>query len=144
MRKADLFLFLAWLISLISTLVSLFFSLFMKLPPCNMCWYQRICMYPLIVILGVGFSTQDRRNFLYSFPLILTGWLLSAYHNLLYYQIIPESLAPCSAGASCTEKQLELFGFLTIPLMSLLAFSALAILVLAARKLQGVSLNETK
>jgi disulfide bond formation protein DsbB len=134
MRKSDLLLFLAWLLSLLGTLVSLFFSEFMKLPPCNLCWYQRICMYPLVLILGVGFSTQDSRIHLYSLPLIGTGWLIALYHNLLYYKVIPEKLAPCSAGASCTDKQLELFGFLTIPLMSILTFSALFVLISIYRK----------
>ncbi len=134
MRKSESLLFLAWLLSLVATLTSLFFSEFMKLPPCNLCWYQRICMYPLVVILGVAFSTQDSNHHRYSLPLIGAGWLLALYHNLLYYKIIPEKLAPCSAGASCTDKQLELFGFLTIPLMSLLTFTALFILIALHRK----------
>ncbi len=143
MRKNDIFLFLAWVLSLVATLISLFFSHFMNLTPCVLCWYQRIFMFPLVLILGVGFSTQDRKNIFYSLPLTGIGWAISIYHNLLYYKWIPEALSPCSAGASCTERQLTLFGFVGIPLMSLLTFTALLILILLHQKQQG-SCNETK
>jgi disulfide bond formation protein DsbB len=143
MRKNEIYLFLAWVLSLVSTLTSLFFSLFLHLPPCNLCWYQRICMFPLVLVLGVGFSTQDRRNHLYSLPLVILGWLLATYHNLLYYKWIPETLSPCSAGASCTERQLEIWGFVGIPLMSWLAFSGLGILLALHLKQRG-TLHEKK
>jgi len=143
MRKREAFLFLAWVLSLVATMTSLFFSHFMNLPPCNLCWYQRIFMFPLVLILGVGFSTQDSKNYLYSLPLTSVGWAIAFYHNLLYYKWIPATLSPCSAGASCTERQLELFGFLSIPLMSLLAFTALLILIILHQKQQG-TLNEKK
>lgn len=136
MRKSEVYLFSAWVLSLIATLTSLFFSHFLHLPPCNLCWYQRICMFPLILILGVGFSTQDPRNHFYSLPLSIAGWLLATYHNLLYYKWIPETLSPCSAGASCTEKQLEIWGFIGIPLMSWLGFTAILILLWLHQKQQ--------
>ena len=137
MRKNEFFLFSAWVVSLVATATSLFFSQFLHLPPCILCWYQRICMFPLAVILGVGFSTQDSKIHLYSGPFMVVGWVIAFYHNLLYYKWIPENLSPCSAGASCTEKQLELFGFLSIPLMSLLGFSVLILLLTLHRRNQG-------
>lgn len=113
--------------SLISTLVSLYFSEIMHLVPCVLCWYQRIAMYPLIIITAVGILTKDKNLPYYVLPLALIGWGVALYHNLLYYHILPESIAPCQAGISCTTKLIELFGFLTIPLGSFLAFTFILI-----------------
>ena len=115
-------LFAAWLVGLVATMGSLFFSEVMHLPPCLLCWYQRICMYPLAVVATVGLATQDRHVSRYMWPLALVGLSVSGYHNLLYYHIVPESLAPCTAGVSCTDVQIEWLGFITIPLLSLTAF----------------------
>lgn len=116
-------LYFAWTVSLVSMAGSLIFSNVLGFPPCVLCWYQRICMYPLILILGTGIIRKDRHVVWYAFPLALVGWLISIYHNLLYYNIIPESAAPCVAGVSCTTKFIEYFGFLTIPLLSFLGFT---------------------
>ncbi|MEN9826517.1 MAG: hypothetical protein RI953_2262 [Pseudomonadota bacterium] len=133
-----------WFVALIATAGSLFFSEVMKLPPCVLCWYQRIAMYPLIIILGVGIVLKDSKARIYALPLSLVGLAISAYHNLLYYKIIPESIKPCTSGVSCTSRQIEWLGFITIPLMSLVAFSLITGLLLLCRndKLTGVSSNE--
>lgn len=120
----------------IATVGSLFFSEVMKLPPCVLCWYQRICMYPLIVILAVGIWKKDKNVALMALPLSLIGTVIAIYHNLLYYKIIPESLAPCTQGISCTTKLIELFGFATIPLLSLCAFIAIDVLIFWFYRLQ--------
>jgi disulfide bond formation protein DsbB len=119
-------LFVLWLVSLMATLGSLFFSEVMRLPPCVLCWYQRVCMYPLAVIATVGLLTRDAGAVRYAWPLVLAGLAVAAYHNLLYYHLIPESITPCTTGVSCTERQIEWFGFVTIPLMALAAFAASA------------------
>lgn len=115
-------LFGAWIVSLLATMGSLFFSEVMELPPCVLCWYQRICMYPLAVIITVGLATEDRGVSRYAWPLALIGLAVATYHNLLYYHIIPDSITPCATGVSCTERQIEWLGFITIPLLSLTAF----------------------
>lgn len=120
----------AWLIALLSVAGSLFFSEVMELPPCVLCWYQRIAMYPLVLIIGIGIATKDDRWKVYALPLALAGLALAVYHNLIYYGVIPESLTPCTQGVSCSEKQIEWFGFVTIPLMGLAAFAAISALVL--------------
>ncbi|HXG84946.1 MAG TPA: disulfide oxidoreductase, partial [Pyrinomonadaceae bacterium] len=114
--------YLAWIIALVATAASLFFSEVMQLPPCVLCWYQRIAMYPLVVIIGVGIITLDNRMKNYALPVSLIGLAISIYHNLLYYGILPESIAPCTEGISCTSRQIEWLGFITIPLMALAAF----------------------
>ena len=122
--------YLAWVIALVATVGSLFFSEVMGLPPCLLCWYQRIAMYPLVVIIGSGIIMRDSQMRYYAVPLCLTGLVISVYHNLLYYGIVPESIAPCTAGISCTSRQIEWLGFITIPLMALMAFVGLALCLL--------------
>ena len=117
----------AWLVALLATVGSLFFSEVMGLPPCALCWYQRIAMYPLVLIIATGIVARDRRMRAYALPLCLAGLAVSVYHNLLYYGVIPATLTPCSEGASCTERQIEWFGFVTIPLMGLASFAAVAL-----------------
>ncbi len=119
-------LFAAWLIALLGMVGSLFFSEVLDYPPCVLCWYQRIALYPLVLIVGAGIATRDRSVALYALPLTLAGLVIAAYHNLLYYGLIPEEITPCTEGVPCNAVQLQLMGFITIPLMSLLSFVAIA------------------
>ena len=127
-------IFSAWLVASVATLGSLFFSEVMMFPPCVFCWYQRICMYPLVVILSAGLFPVSKSVIKFSAPLALIGWVVAVYHNLLYYKILPESAAPCVRGISCTTVYIEWLGFITIPLLSLLAFSAILILLFLTNK----------
>lgn len=125
--SSEMLLYAAWLIALIGTVGSLFFSEVMQLPPCALCWYQRIALYPLVPIIGTGILLRDfARVKYYALPLCVAGLAIAIYHNLLYYGVIPETIAPCTEGVSCTARQLDLFGFITIPLMSLAGFIAVA------------------
>ncbi len=129
-------LFLCWLLVSVSTTISIFFSSVMEFAPCVLCWYQRISLFPLILILGAGLVSFDKSVVKYSLPLAIVGWLVALYHTLLYSGIIPESIQPCTQGVSCTEEYIDLFGFITIPMLSLLAFSAIiALLVILQRRM---------
>jgi disulfide bond formation protein DsbB len=101
---------------------SLFFSEVMEFAPCVLCWYQRIAMYPLVIIIALGVVLGDRRVKIYALPFSIIGLAISIYHNLLYYGAISVSITPCTEGVPCNAVQLELLGFLTIPLMGLVAF----------------------
>ena len=114
--------YLAWTVALFSVLGSLFFSEVMGFAPCVLCWYQRIFLFPLVVTIGVGIVLRDQRMRYYSLPLSTAGLLLAAYHNLIYFGLIPERISPCTAGVSCSAKQIEWLGFITIPMLSLFAF----------------------
>lgn len=127
-------LFFAWLVATIATVGSLFFSEVMMFPPCIMCWYQRICMYPLVVILLVGLFPLDTTVTRYAMPLTLIGLFFAIYHNLLYYKILPESVQPCSQGVSCTSDYINWFGFITIQLLSLVAFVMVLILLIMFKR----------
>jgi disulfide bond formation protein DsbB len=129
-------LFVCWLLATAATLGSLFFSEVMALPPCSLCWYQRIFMFPLPILLLMGLFPLDAKVVRYALPLALAGWAIAAYHTLLQLGVIPESAAPCSQGVSCSSAYLELFGFVSIPVLSLLAFSGVVgLLILLGRRL---------
>ena len=128
-------LFAAWLIACVSTLGSLFFSEIMRVAPCVLCWYQRICMYPLVLILPIALFPFDRNVVRYALPLSVLGALLALFHLLLIAGFIPESIKPCVQGVPCTEVQIEWFGFVNIPLLSGLSFLAIsALLILTYRR----------
>ena len=128
-------LFAAWLVAALATGGSLLFSLGMGLAPCVLCWVQRVFLFPLVVVLARALFPLDRGVVRYALPLAAIGWLVAAYHNLVYVGVVPEALQPCAQGVSCSERYLELFGFVDIPLLSLLAFTALvAILVVLGRR----------
>ena len=127
-------LLIAWLLTLASTAGSLFLSEVMDYVPCVLCWYQRIPMYALGLILGIALRAQDAAVLRYAQPLALVGLVLAAFHCLLYLGFIPKGIQPCGQGASCADVKLELWGFVTIPLMSLLAFAAIAVVLLLVKK----------
>jgi disulfide bond formation protein DsbB len=122
-------LFVSWLLASVATLGSLFFSDVMGLPPCVLCWYQRIAIFPLVLVLGAGLLSFDAGVVKYSLPLAGAGWLVALYHTLLYWGVLPKEVQPCTGGVPCTDRNLDLFGFLSIPLMSLLALSAIVSLL---------------
>lgn len=122
-------LFLAWLIAAASTLGALFFSEVMQLAPCELCWWQRIFMFPLVLILPAGLFPLDRRVVRYALPLALAGWGFAVFHWLLVIGVIPEGVAPCVRGVPCSEVTFEWLGFINIPLLSVAAFSTLIALL---------------
>lgn len=120
-------LHLALLVAWTATLGSLFFSDVMGFLPCPLCWYQRICMYPLAVILPIGLLRRDRGVAAYVLALALIGISISSYHLMIERGFIQETTA-CKIGVSCAVRYINWFGFITIPL---LAFTAFAIILLA-------------
>ena len=91
-------------------------------------------MYPLVAIIAVGILRKDKGLPYYVLPLSLLGFAVAAYHNLLYYGILPESLVPCRAGISCTIHFFAWFGFITIPFLSLMAFTVVSICMIMMLK----------
>jgi disulfide bond formation protein DsbB len=127
-------LFACWLIASGSALGSLFFSQVMGFTPCVLCWYQRIALFPLVVILPMGLFPLDTKAAKFALPLTIAGLLTAVYHNLLYIGLIPKSIQPCAQGVSCTEKYVEFFGFVSIPLLSLLALTAMTGLLIIVKR----------
>lgn len=123
-------LWLAWLVALAATVGSLYYSEVANFEPCSLCWYQRIAMYPLLVILLVGALTRDRFVARYALPLTIGGSVLAIYNYLV--QLFPGIEVACSR-VSCSTIDVEAFGWLTMPLMSLVSFAAITAGVLYDR-----------
>lgn len=127
-------LFIAWAQAVVAMLGSLYFSEIMDLTPCVLCWYQRIAVYPLVIIIAVGILKQERWIHWYVLPMSVVGLGISIYHNLLYWKILPESAAPCELGVSCTTRYVEWFGFVTIPFLSMVAFAIITLCMIIFMK----------
>lgn len=125
---------IAFLITLIATAGSLYFSEIAGYPPCKLCWIQRLAIFPGVIILAVGLLRKDSLLHTYVLPLLIPALLVSIYHNLLYYKVFPESAATCEAGISCTTKYIEWLGFVTIPLLSLFTLITLVVLMVLFRQ----------
>jgi disulfide bond formation protein DsbB len=125
-------IFCAWLVAASATLGALFMSEIMGFAPCVLCWWQRIFMFPLVLILALGLFPFDAKVLRYALPLATVGLLVAGFHVLLTAGIIPESLAPCRDGIPCKTLQVEWFGFVTIPLLSFFAFLVLNLLLVTA------------
>lgn len=120
-------LYFAWITSLSALVLSLYFSEIMHLYPCNLCWYQRILMYPLVIFIAIGIIKKDKGLKHYILPFSIAGLFVALYHYLLQSGIIRESIKTCSAAAPCDIKQIVWFNFLTIPSLSFIAFTIITI-----------------
>ncbi len=129
---------LSWTVAVVATAGSLWFSEVGGFVPCEYCWYQRILMYPLVVVLGVatwvrGAGPEGQGvGFLrwQALPFSVAGLVLSGYHVQL--QWFPEQGSSCDVKAPCTQQWVDEFGFVSIPVMAFLGFAAVTVLVLAA------------
>jgi disulfide bond formation protein DsbB len=120
---------LAWVVALTCTLGSLYLSEVAKFPPCILCWYQRIAMYPLVVVLGVAALRRDRSVAWYGVPLAVVGLGISIYHYLV--ERFPDSVSfSCSADVPCSTVWVWKFHFLSIPAMAGIGFAAIISLLL--------------
>ena len=128
-------LLLSWVAALIATLGSLYFSEVMHFIPCTLCWYQRIFMYPLAIILGIAFYRNDQGIYRYVLPLSIIGMLISGYHTLLQKLPYLQQFEMCTTGVPCSKDYINWLGFITIPLLAFIAFTVITIsLVMLARR----------
>jgi disulfide bond formation protein DsbB len=117
-------LWLAFLIAAIATGGSLFFSEIADFIPCELCWYQRICMYPIALLTLLMALANDHRAARYLLPLPLAGAGVSIYHLLVENGVVEQSQACLvSAPGGCATKWINEFGYVTIPTLALTAFA---------------------
>ncbi|WLR42100.1 disulfide oxidoreductase [Bacillus carboniphilus] len=130
----QLYLYIAWVTSIIAMLGSLYFSEFRGFVPCELCWYQRILMYPLPLILGIATFFNDKAVKKYVLPMSIIGLFIAIFHYL--EQKVPgfASLKPCSNGIPCSGEYINWLGFITIPFLSLTAFTIITIMMFLIRK----------
>jgi disulfide bond formation protein DsbB len=127
-----LMVFAAWLLATAATLAALFLGEVMGLPVCVLCWYQRIAMFPLALVLPFALFPLSRAVMRAGLVLALAGLALAVFHQLLVAGIIPEAIKPCTQGVPCGKTVAVWFGFVTIPLMAIATFSLIVALLAAA------------
>lgn len=126
-------LYFAWIVSMIATLGSLFFSEILRFIPCELCWYQRIMMYPLCIILGIATFYNEKNMKKYVLPISIIGVCISLYHYAI--QKIPgvSEINPCVQGVPCNVDYINWFGFITIPFLALISFSFITLFMVLTR-----------
>jgi disulfide bond formation protein DsbB len=122
-------LYFAWVVSMVATLGSLYFSEIMGYIPCELCWYQRIMMYPLSLILGIAAYTNEKNLKKYILPMSIVGGCISLFHYLEQKVPYLATIKPCTRGVPCNVDYINWFGFVTIPFLALLAFSLITLLM---------------
>ncbi|MDQ1909854.1 Disulfide bond formation protein C [compost metagenome] len=123
-------LHLSWLVATVATVGSLYFSEVLGYLPCKLCWYQRILMYPLVIILGIAAVRKDHKVFLYVLPLSVWGAGISLYHYLMQKTPWFKTGAAACGLVPCDVDYIDWFGFVTIPFLALVAFILITILQL--------------
>lgn len=132
-RYASEALWFAWLVATTSTLGSLYYSEVANFLPCKLCWYQRIAMYPLTVILGIAAFKRDGAVRKYVLPLASIGAVISAYHYLLERFPSLEGAVSCDPTNPCTLVWVWEFHFISIPFMALSGFAAITAVLVWSR-----------
>ncbi|MBN3524733.1 disulfide oxidoreductase [Paenibacillus apiarius] len=124
----------AWLVSFVAAGGSLYMSDILFWEPCKLCWFQRIFMYPLVILLGIAAYRNDRSIVRYTLPLSIIGGLISTYHYMVQKIPAMADTSPCRSGIPCNTDYLDAYGWITIPLLAFVAFLLITILLLLANK----------
>ena len=135
----------AWIVALVTTAGSLYYSEHLGFVPCELCWYQRIAMYPLAVILGVGFLRRDRKVWITALPFVVVGAPLSLYHWLVERVPSFAESSSCSLVAPCSTPYFEKLGFVTLAWMCMSSFLLIgSLLALAATWARDAARDTTR
>jgi disulfide bond formation protein DsbB len=123
---------LAWIVAVTATAGSLYFSEVEDFPPCELCWYQRIFMYPLVLVLGIAALRRETGVVRYALPLVGAGAAVSVYHYQL--ELFPEQESGfCTASVPCTTRWIWELGYTSIAMLALTAFALIGALLVLAR-----------
>lgn len=127
-------IYMAWLVSIVATAGSLYLSEILHYEPCRLCWFQRIFMYPQVILLGIAAYRQDRNIIAYSIPLSAVGAAISVYHYSLQKIPFMAELLPCRVGIPCNFDYINWLGFITIPFLALIAAILIIVFLWAAKE----------
>ncbi len=122
-------LYFAWVIALCGLLISLYFGELLRYEPCHLCWYQRIFLFPLVILLGMGTYREDYNSAIYGIALAILGGLFALYQIVETYIPALRVQALCGEKSSCTESVFLLFGWISFPILSLAGFALIAMLL---------------
>jgi len=117
-----------FVVALVATLGSLFYSNYAGFDPCSLCWFQRIFMYPEVILLGLAIIKKDEKIIDYSLALSLIGLVISIYHNNIIIKGLHSTF--CTISEPCTINYVLEYGYITIPMMALTAFSLISVLLI--------------
>ncbi len=129
----------AWVVALVTTLGSLYFSEVAHFVPCKLCWYQRIAMYPLALLLAIAAWRRDLGIRVYVIAQCAVGVVIAAYHSFIQAFPPDSGTSFCTVDAPCTERYVWQFGFVSLPFMALCAFVFIIMLMLVAGPRRGAS-----
>ena len=132
-RLQPVLLPVALLVATVATTGSLYYSEVAGYPPCELCWYQRICMYPLVLVLGAAWWRRKNSSGLYALPFAVAGLGVSVYHYQL--QLFPGQSSSHNTVVSCAFQYVDVFGFASIPFMAGSGFIAITGLVILSSRL---------
>jgi disulfide bond formation protein DsbB len=130
---------LIFVLALVATGGSLFFSQVAGFEPCELCWFQRIFMYPQVLLFGLAWFRQERLMIKYALPLVGIGWLIALYHNYIYYLAVTATSCSITSHVSCIVPYFTKFGYITIPIMSLTSFTLIGFILLVVNKAEKTS-----
>lgn len=127
------FLIIGFLISFFASVFSLIYSEIIGFPPCELCWYQRVFMFPQVFLFGIALLEKNYNIIKYAISLLSVGFVISIYQNIVYY-FGDSSNVPCDVtGVSCYKHLISEFGgYISIPMLSLTTFFILIVLLLVA------------
>ncbi|MDP3883257.1 MAG: disulfide oxidoreductase [Candidatus Staskawiczbacteria bacterium] len=121
----------SFIVAMVATLGSLYYSNVAGFNPCDLCWFQRIFMYPEVLLLGLALYKKESKIIDYALSLAVGGWIISAYHNYTFYKVVSSTF--CGIGESCTTRYVIEFGYITIPMMALTGFTLIIALLLTQK-----------
>ena len=125
-KKLENSLLIIWVTSLVATLGSLYFSEVRGYIPCDLCWYQRILMYPIVIISTIAYIQKNARIALTTAVFAIIGGSISLYHYGIQKISLLQESAPACGLVSCTGSYINWLGFITIPFLALTAFIIIA------------------
>lgn len=128
------FLYLAWLIAAIGFCVSVFYGEILGVSPCSLCWYQRMALFPLVVILGIAVYRGDRKVVPYVLPLVVIGGSIGIFQVLQRYFSFLHIPGICNLGVQCSNSWIQVFGFLDFPWVSSIGFILLFVLLILSMR----------
>jgi len=129
-------LYFAFMVALIATVGSLSFSEIFGFVPCELCWFQRVLMYPLVFLLLIAIFKRDPNIDIYILPFTILGIIVSGYHILVQRLEFFQENSSCNIGVPCNAIYIEWFGFLTIPVMSFIAFLLITIFCVSQKSIE--------
>lgn len=123
-----------FVMALVATLGSLYYSEIAGFEPCKYCWFQRILMYPLVIIMYIAIRVKDKYVSRYVLPISVMGTLLAGYHYLTQLGWLPSTCVATGYSVGCTKIFVMTFGYITIPMMSFTAFLLIFVLQIISKR----------